>query len=215
MQSAGCRPNRREKSSGEANWTRQALSAARTRSPPFSYPPFPALSRPSWFAVDATLHGSGAPLFLGPSLFFFSCPGRAEGRQTFGCESLVNPVIKPRTQVPPLFCLVSCSFTLAMHDLTPSLAWHGHGHGHGMAWQNFAGARPPGGTLCGSARGWIPHETPSRKADPDGGHRAGDVGLSGDDDASASAPAAPLWAASPSSSSELDQQQPQLLTGAG
>lgn len=92
MQSAGCRPNRREKS------VRLTGRDKPCRQPTLSHPSPPALSRASWFAVGATLHESGASLFFWGPLFSFSVWSPRE--QTFGCESLVNPVIKPRTQDP-------------------------------------------------------------------------------------------------------------------
>lgn len=83
---------RREKSVRLTGRDKPCRQPARAAHPPLAPP---ALSRASWFAVGATLHKSGAPCsrFLGP--FLESPWSRRE--QTFGCESLVNPVIKPRT----------------------------------------------------------------------------------------------------------------------
>lgn len=132
MQSAGDRPNRREELGGEANWTRQALSAARTRSPPFPYPPFPALSRPSWFVVDATLHGSGAPLFWGPSqafcLFFFF-----HFRVRVTCQpGDQTPGLRTRPSFPALVFFFF-TFTMFLPCMTSPLLPHTPGKGKGMA----------------------------------------------------------------------------------
>lgn len=106
MQPADCRPNRREKSvrlTGRDKPCRQAARAAH----PFPTLPSQPYHGPRGLRWIRRCNGSGVPLFFwGPSLFFSSCPGREDwrsSRQTLGCESLVNPVIKPKTQDPPLF----------------------------------------------------------------------------------------------------------------